>query len=496
VIINGSDNSVSNIPINSYNVAVNPVTNTIYVTQNRTIAVINGTTRSEISSISMDNPGSIGVNPITNKIYVASYTDNTVSVIDGSTNKIMETLTVGANPSHVAVNPITNKVYVTNQGSNSVSVIDGNSPRLGIYPYWESCCYGQLGVNGRVDNTINGINQLQLSIFAPNGTLVFNQTESAEGFQANYLMHRSDGAGNYTIIGTYDKTSLQKTIPSFITGNATVFINNSFESLDDGTIYISGLATNAISEEKVSVSVSDPSNSIIESNVISINNHAQYLDILGPLSTAGNYTITATFLYNGNTAKESLAYVCVASNCVTPHIMIHTTTTITMLSNKTIPENPFTLTATVLPPTATGTIQFQIDGKDFESPVTLSEGTASFTTSLPTGTHDMTASYSGDRNFTPSLSAHVTITVYTPALATQGMIITVNNMTLSQGTTKSLDAKLDTTISYLNANDTYDAKSSLQSFISEVNAQTGKHIIQGQANQLVTAARNIINAIP
>gem|GEM_PF-6174890 len=172
-----------------------------------------------------------------------------------------------------------------------------------------------------------------------------------------------------------------------------------------------------------------------------------------------------------------------------------TTTTITVSSNKTIPENPFTFSATVVPSSATGTIQFKVDGTNLESTVTLSGGTASLTASLPTGTHDITASYSGDSNFAPSVSAPFTITVQTPALATQGVINVVNNMTLTQGTTTSLDAKLDATISYLNANDPANAKSALLSFISEVNAQTGKHITQAQADQLVMAARNIIKAI-
>ena len=272
-------------------------------------------------------PYGVGVNVDTNKIFVANNENNTVSVIDGLSNQVLDTIPVGQSPYEIAVNPNTNKIYVTNQGSNTVSVIDGNSPILGIYPGWQSCCYGMLSVNGMVQNPIAGINQLQVSIFAPNGTLVLNKTESTRGFQVDYLMHRSDGAGNYTIIGTYAKMSVQKTIPSFITGNATISIRNSFESLSDGTIYTSGLATNAISAEKISISFMNSSNTIVASNIISINNHAQYLDILGPLSTAGNYTVTATFLYNGATAKYHLAYVCATSNCVTPAIPSSTTTT-------------------------------------------------------------------------------------------------------------------------------------------------------------------------
>src|SRR4029077_7751075 len=57
--------------------------------------------------------------------------------------------------------------------------------------------------------------------------------------------------------------------------------------------------------------------------------------------------------------------------------------------------------------TPTGTVQFQIDGINAGSPVSvhISGGliTASFsTTTLAVGTHTVTASYSGDTNFTSS----------------------------------------------------------------------------------------------
>ena len=49
------------------------------------------------------------------------------SVIDGKTNSIVKTLTVGKSPNGVAVNPRTDKIYVANTGSNTISVIDGKT---------------------------------------------------------------------------------------------------------------------------------------------------------------------------------------------------------------------------------------------------------------------------------------------------------------------------------------------------------------------------------
>ncbi len=56
------------------------------------------------------------------------------------------------------------------------------------------------------------------------------------------------------------------------------------------------------------------------------------------------------------------------------------------------------------PSSATGTIQFKIDGANFGSPVTLSGGsaTSTSTSSLSIGNHPVTAEYSGDSYFVES----------------------------------------------------------------------------------------------
>jgi YVTN family beta-propeller protein len=69
-------------------------------------------------------PYSVAVNPVTNKIYVANSNGNNVTVIDGADNSTT-TVNAGIDPSSVAVNPVTNKVYVANANSSNVTVIDG-----------------------------------------------------------------------------------------------------------------------------------------------------------------------------------------------------------------------------------------------------------------------------------------------------------------------------------------------------------------------------------
>ena len=107
-------------------VAVNPVTNKIYVANQGSpnLTVIDGATNTTTTVAAGTNPNAVAVNPVTNKIYVANLFSNNVTVIDGATNTTT-TLTAGANPYSVAVNPVTNQIYVANNGSNNVTVIDG-----------------------------------------------------------------------------------------------------------------------------------------------------------------------------------------------------------------------------------------------------------------------------------------------------------------------------------------------------------------------------------
>src|SRR5438309_4879428 len=76
-----ADQVVATIPIRGYDIGVNPNTNTIYVAspggyncQGCAISVIDGATSSVTNTI-MDQSGPIdvGVNPNTNKIYVANF---------------------------------------------------------------------------------------------------------------------------------------------------------------------------------------------------------------------------------------------------------------------------------------------------------------------------------------------------------------------------------------------------------------------------------------
>ena len=130
-VIGGTSNSVEGtIAVGDfpYGVAINPFDSRVYVTNrgSDTVSVIDGSTNTKLHNITVQNsPVGIAVNPSANWIYVTNINSNTVSVIDGITDKVTANITVGKIPYGIAVNPVTKRVYVTNIGSDTVSVIDG-----------------------------------------------------------------------------------------------------------------------------------------------------------------------------------------------------------------------------------------------------------------------------------------------------------------------------------------------------------------------------------
>jgi YVTN family beta-propeller protein len=128
-VIDGATNATTTIAVgrNPYSVAINQVTNKIYVTNalSSSVSVIDGATNATTTiAVIPSTLLYVAVNSVTNKIYVTNGAYSSVLVIDGATNAVT-TVPVGSNPFYVAVNPVTNKIYVSHNLSNSVTVIDG-----------------------------------------------------------------------------------------------------------------------------------------------------------------------------------------------------------------------------------------------------------------------------------------------------------------------------------------------------------------------------------
>ena len=106
------------------NTAVNLVTGNVFVTDDSlgtaTTGILdkNGNVLAQVAV--QDSPYGVDVDPVTNKAFVISTGTNTLNVIDGKTNTLLNVLS-GINANYVAVNFVTQKVYLS--GNNGITVV-------------------------------------------------------------------------------------------------------------------------------------------------------------------------------------------------------------------------------------------------------------------------------------------------------------------------------------------------------------------------------------
>ncbi|MEI2750128.1 MAG: PKD-like domain-containing protein [Ferruginibacter sp.] len=143
-------------------------------------------------------------------------------------------------------------------------------------------------------------------------------------------------------------------------------------------------------------------------------------------TAAGNGTIAYTDLQiNAAGVKKLMANASGLTFSVTNDFTVSQASTTTSLISDINPScfsSSITLTATVNPAVATGTVQF-FDGVTLLGTATITAGSATFSTStLSTGSHSLTAVYSGDADYTTSTSSVLSQDVNPPAPATPGSI--------------------------------------------------------------------------
>src|SRR3970040_809131 len=134
-VIDGTTNtplSVINVGRTPYGLGINTDTKLLYVAleYNDTLVIVNTTTNEIVKTFDVNDPCGIGVNEATNMVYVTSESSNKLHVIDGATNNLMTSIDVGKSPRGIVANPRTNMLYVTNQLSGTVDVIDGAQNKI------------------------------------------------------------------------------------------------------------------------------------------------------------------------------------------------------------------------------------------------------------------------------------------------------------------------------------------------------------------------------
>lgn len=132
-VINTADYSTKTIPvgITPNNIRINSETNKIYITQSgdNKIAVIDGDKDEVLKYIPVGiAPQGLNLDTIKNKIYVANFGEDTVSVIDGKTDEVTNVIKVEKTPRRLLL--LDNKIFVLAEGNNSMLVIDQTTEKI------------------------------------------------------------------------------------------------------------------------------------------------------------------------------------------------------------------------------------------------------------------------------------------------------------------------------------------------------------------------------
>jgi YVTN family beta-propeller protein len=127
-------NVIATINVGNYpgGVSFDPRNGYVYLTDlfSDTVSVIDGSTNKVVKTIQLPSgsqPGVTAFDSANGNIYVGNLATKTVTVINGTSNTIITTIGVGARPIGIAVDSSNGNLYVVNQSDNTVSVVNATS---------------------------------------------------------------------------------------------------------------------------------------------------------------------------------------------------------------------------------------------------------------------------------------------------------------------------------------------------------------------------------
>ena len=138
VNIANADSTIATITVDKgpYGAVFDPDNGYIYTANVAagSVSVIDGKTNKVIDTITEpagQTPRELAFNSDNGYIYVADVYSNTVSIIDGKTNKLLTSISTGGTiVDGVAYDSINGNVYAVNAGTGTVSVIDGSTNKV------------------------------------------------------------------------------------------------------------------------------------------------------------------------------------------------------------------------------------------------------------------------------------------------------------------------------------------------------------------------------
>jgi YVTN family beta-propeller protein len=359
-------------------------------------------------------PYGVAVSPDGSHAYVTTESGESVEVIDTSSNTVTSTIALpaGSLPDLVALSPNGALAYVTDAGTNTVSVINTASDTVtagiavGGNPV--GVVFSPDGTHAYIGNgTSNSVSVINTATNAVTGTI-------AVGANPRSVAVSPDGTHLYVANHTSNTVSVISTATNTVTASigvgsgpwgvavspdgARLYVANetagTFSTISTLTNTVT--TTTAAGSEPLMVAVTADGSRVYVSNY-----NSNTLTIVDGSSGASLGSIGA-----GGTDPAGVAIHTIAPVAPTASSVSLTASPAGSVSQ----GNPVTLSAAVTPATAGGSVAFYDGAQAIGTPVNVSSGAASVTTSgLAAGLHTITA------RFTPSSTSFIGST--SPALS-------------------------------------------------------------------------------
>lgn len=278
--------------------------------------------------------------------YTANSGDNTLSVIETSTNLVAQTVTVGNNPEDIAITPNGAFAYVVNSASNDISVLEtatntvqstvnvGNNPQSvaitdnGDFAYVTNYGSGSVSVIETAGNTVTstvavGSNPQGVTL-SPNGTFAYVANAGSDNISVietsgntvlttigvsgspHSITFTPDGALAYVTLSDTNSVSIIETSGNTVVTSVIVGSNPKGIEVTPGgeLLYVANSGSDDLSAIEVS------SNSVVET--IAIGNGPEGVSI----------SPDGTFVYVSNRSSNNISVLVAFSNIVAATIPV------------------------------------------------------------------------------------------------------------------------------------------------------------------------------
>ena len=329
---------------------------------------------------------------------------------------------VGNFPENIAVGDFNGDgkldLAVSNFNDNSVSVMLGNGLGTGftlstINLAVNAKPYGIVAVDlnndGKLDLAVSETGTNVIAVMTGNGNGTFNTAATYNTGSSPGVLVDGDfnGDGNRDLAVTnYNSGNV-----TFLLGTGTGTLQTPGQTVTTGGYPLGITASDFDSDGNSDVAVTNSLDATVTILLNQIQDVSSAAFNLITVPGSGTHQIDAVYSGDSHFSGDT-------SNLVPLGATPNTTTTLLSASNSNpLPGQQITLTATVSPSqlgvltlAAGDTITFY-DGATVLGTATLSSGTATFNYTFAVGTHNLTATFSGDANFTTSTSSGVPVTV-------------------------------------------------------------------------------------